>query len=472
MKLLLEATTSCKEVPMVTTVSAKSLAAQAKHTQYGGTVIDFVNNAKGRFIVVTEDQSFVTLLRMVLVKHLAVGSPDLLRVEHESAKVLKAVKDTSEAGCIPMLFMERMLQGQDTTITVKQLKTAFPKVLIIILAVEMDQQRVLYLHESGADNFIAKPISAQAVIEKMAFTIKPQNQLGQLIDKAKDFLRRGKPEMAREAANKVLELKPQSPAGLIVLGDAEMAMNNMEAAKAAYQEAHENAQLFLDPLARLAALAEAMGNATECLEYLEKLDKLSPLNTDRKINMGELNLTLGNDEKAEALFEQAIEIVTKETRDLIGDMAARVAQVYSEKNPQQSEKYLRKALDVKQNRFSRHDLRIFNQLGMSLRRQGKWQEAVNEYMRAMQIAPDDENLLYNIALAYTDGGMTLEARKYMEQALSKNESLPYASAAAAYRMGMVFMNGGDKGKAKRCLSIALELKPDFQKAAQALAKLG
>lgn len=456
---------------MTANFSAKNLAAQSKMSQYGETVVNFVNKEQGRFIAVTEDQSFISLVRMVLAKQLGIARPDIFKVEHDAVRVLKAIKEADEAGYTPLLFMERVLNGQDTTITVKQLKTAFPKTFIIILAVEMDQQRILYLHESGADNFIAKPISAQAVIEKMAFTIKPQNQLGQLLDKAKDYLRQNRPDMTKEIAKQVLEMKAHSPAGLIVLGDAEMAMNNIEAAKAAYSEAHEHAQLYLEPLARLAMLEETAGNMTESLKFLEKLDALSPLNTDRKLSMGEINLSLGNEEKAEALFEEAIELVAKETRDRIGDMSARVAHIYSEKSPEKSEKYLRKALDVKQNRFSRHDLRIFNQLGMSLRRQGKWQDAVNEYMRALQIVKDDENLLYNLSLAYADGGMTIEARKYMEQALKKNDSLPYASPAVAYRMGMVFLNGGDRTRATRCLEIALELKPGMPKALEAMTRL-
>lgn len=442
-----------------------------KNSQYAATVIDFVKEAGGRFIAVTEDQAFLSVLRTVLNKYLALSAPDILRIEHNSAHILKEVKETNDCGHTPLLLMERLIDGQDSAFIVKQLKTAFPKLLIIILGVEMEQQRVMLMHEQGVDNFIAKPISAQAVIEKLAFTIKPQNQLGQLIDKAKALIERGRAELAKEAARQILELKPNSPAGLMVLGDAEIALGDLEAAKAAYLEAHTNAELYLEPLQRLANLAMRAGNPEESLMYLEKLDSLSPLNVDRKVNMGEINLDLGREEKAEALFEAAVEQVTRDSRDMISDLAERIAGVYAVQDPVRSEKFLRKALRVKKNRYTREDLKIFNQLGMSLRRQGKWQEAVDEYSRALSIASGDENLHYNMGLAYGDGKKMHEARNCMEKALKINENLPYSSATVGYRMGLVFMAAGGKDLARRCFEAALTVKPGMKQAADALAKL-
>lgn len=57
----------------------------------------------------------------------------------------------------------------------------------------------------------------------MAFTIKPQSKLGQLIDTAKAYLADGNPEKAKQTSLEILEMKPGSAAGLMVLGDAELA---------------------------------------------------------------------------------------------------------------------------------------------------------------------------------------------------------------------------------------------------------
>ena len=145
-----------------------------------------------------------------------------------------------------------------------------------MLTIDVEKQRIMYLHEVGADNFIAKPVSANTIIEKLAFTLKPQTKLGQVIDIAKSLLRQGQPEKARQLARQILDMKPGSAAGLMVLGDAEKALGNMDAARGAYESASSNAELYLEPLRKLAELAEAVGDSRSCLAYLEKLDRLSP----------------------------------------------------------------------------------------------------------------------------------------------------------------------------------------------------
>ena len=49
---------SCREVAV-----SNDVALKMKQKQYEATVIDFVQNQKGRFIVVTDDQAFLSVLR-------------------------------------------------------------------------------------------------------------------------------------------------------------------------------------------------------------------------------------------------------------------------------------------------------------------------------------------------------------------------------------------------------------------------
>lgn len=53
---------------------SNDVALKMKQKQYEATVIDFVQNQKGRFIVVTDDQAFLSVLRTVLNKHLMLDS--------------------------------------------------------------------------------------------------------------------------------------------------------------------------------------------------------------------------------------------------------------------------------------------------------------------------------------------------------------------------------------------------------------
>ena len=46
-------------------------AVRGRQKQYEDTVIDFVKNQKGHFLAVTDDQAFLSVLRTVLTKDLA-----------------------------------------------------------------------------------------------------------------------------------------------------------------------------------------------------------------------------------------------------------------------------------------------------------------------------------------------------------------------------------------------------------------
>ena len=165
-------------------LTSQKITAQMKQSQYEATVLEFVQNTNGCFIVATEDSSFVGILRAVLNKDLALNGANFLYIIQDNDKIIKAIKDADIAGRTPLLFIERRFKEQDAAPIIEQIKNAFPKTLIVVLTTDVQKHRIMYLRELGADNFIAKPVSANTVVQKMAFTIKPQSKLGQLIDAA------------------------------------------------------------------------------------------------------------------------------------------------------------------------------------------------------------------------------------------------------------------------------------------------
>ncbi|MDR1855686.1 MAG: tetratricopeptide repeat protein [Desulfovibrio sp.] len=452
--------------------SAVAAMAQAQKTaRFEKTIVDFVNKRGGRFVLITDDKAFQTLLRGTLAKYLGLDCSTVLTTLPDASRIVKVVKDLEADGCIPFAIMERMMQGQDMGYMVRQMKEAFPNLLVTILTAEADQHRIMYLHEIGVDNFIVKPVSTQTLLEKLASTIRPQDPLGRLVEEARVMLQEGDVEQAKELALHIVETRPGSPAGLMVLGDAELGLGNVEAAREAFQRASQNADLYLDPLRRLASLAENEGDYEQCLDYLERLDSLSPLNFERKVNMGEINLNLGNEEKADRLFSSAMTQVTKEAMGQIGNMAERIGAVYSDKDPVKAEGFLRKALSAKKDFLTREDLRIFNQLGISLRRQGRWEDAIEEYKHALEVADDEVTIHYNMGMAYAEGGLFQEAKVCMDKALSIDGRLLYASAPVAFNIGNVYLRNAIRGKARECFEAALKQRPDMEKARRALERL-
>lgn len=439
--------------------------------QYESTITDFVQKQRGCFIVLSHDQTFLAALRTVLTKDLALVAADMIISVQETGKLTKMIKQAEGLYMYPFLFIERSFKGQDTAPVVSQLRAAFPKLFIVVLTIDVEKHRIMYLHELGVDNFITKPVSAKTIIEKLAFTIKPQNKLGELIEQAKKHLEAGEIDKAKALSGKILEMKPGSAAGLMVLGDAEWAEGNMDAAREAYLEASRNADLYLEPLRKLAELAEHTGDLEGALEYMEKLDKLSPLNSERKINMGEIHLELGNDDRAEQLFNTAITQISNDAMEHIAELAAQIAKIYEKENPARAEAYIRKALNAKSKNLTREDMRLFNKLGVALRKQGKWQEAVVEYQRALEVDPQDDTIYYNMGMAYAEAENFSDALKCMEKALSFNPDLPYVAPGVAYNVGMIMFKSARRAEAKRCFEAALEQNPNFEPGKQALKNL-
>ena len=155
----------------------------------------------------------------------------------------------------------------------------------------------------------------------------------------------------------------------------------------------------------------------------------------------------------------------------IAELAAQIAKIYEKENPARAEAYIRKALNAKSKNLTREDMRLFNKLGVALRKQGKWQEAVVEYQRALEVDPQDDTIYYNMGMAYAEAENFSDALKCMEKALSFNPDLPYVAPGVAYNVGMVMFKSARRAEAKRCFEAALEQNPNFEPGKQALKNL-
>jgi len=385
----------------------------------------------------------------------------------------RMINARAKANSGTIVFMERVMNGRVHDPLVRQCKEMYPGLRIIILTNDVQREQLTLLHEIGADNCVTKPVSLNTLVEKIAFTLKPQNKLGHLIDAAKEHLAKNKPEAALKLSRQILEIKPNSAVGYLVIGDACRQMGDLEAARKSYEQASEYAELFMEPLRRLGELYGAMGDPEGHLKYLERMDQISPLNAERKVDMGELHLNLGRPEAAQKLFDTAVKIAAaiEIANEELSRIANRIAKLCLDKAPLLAEKYLRCSLEAKGKSLSRADLSTFNQLGITLRQQGRWQDALVEYEKALRIAPNDENLYYNMGMANAEGHNFAEARANMVKALEVNQDLPTAGPQIAYNIGMIFMYAGSREKAEHHLRTALELDPGFEAAHTALAQL-
>jgi tetratricopeptide (TPR) repeat protein len=421
-----------------------------------GIIREFALSGGGSFLVMSEDTIFLKMLQSALNKQL--GIPHLRIHFLRSIEALLGQLPLCEVkGDSPFIIMEQRFRGRLHDQYVKKIKEQAPESRIIVLTNEITRDGLALLYELGVDNTIVKPLSMNTLIEKIANAIVPPAKLGKLMDQARQLLAEGEAKAALNVTDSILSIKPDSSTGLMLRGDALRALGQPNEALLQYQQAMEMAQLFVGPVQRLAEHYAELGDTVRELHYLQKLDALSPLNYDRKIDMGKASLVLGRADVAHKYLNEAVRIAGQGDAHLLGEVAAKLARTCMEHFPEACEQHLRTIVDMGGTMPTKAIAETWNRLGISLRRQGRWQDAVTEYTKAIQRAPDDENLYFNKALAETDGQLHAEAARSLSAAISINPAFGRHDPAMAARMSRIFELAGELEQARKYSAIAEEL---------------
>jgi len=437
--------------------------------KYDSIVYDYFEKKGGVVVLISEDPLFKRTLASTILK--TIGSKrDCLSAFENVELGLKKLRDFHKSNIDCTVFIERMLGGRPSTDTIITLKKILPELKIIVLVGETRRENIAYFYEIGVNNVISKPASMNNIIEKLAFTIKPQGKLSELMGLGQRLLTAGKLKETLAICDKILSLKANSPAGLMLRGDVLLEQNDRAGAIDCYLKAHESSHLYLEPLKKLAGAYEGV-DEEERLKYLKKLDKLSPLNTERKTDIGTVYLKQKKMDIAEKYFDQAIEAATREAMTHVGQVAERISEAVGQASASMSEKYLAKVIETRGSALNKDDITLFNKLGIALRGQGKWREAIDNYVRALEISPKDEGLHYNMAMAWFDGGNLREAAKCVDKALAINPKFYAESVAASVNLGTIFSDLRRPKEALPFFENALRLNPGHEVARSKMAAI-
>ena len=449
-------------------------AAPQESKPYEDAIREFLKDS-GHLICVSDDVALTDMLRRVLNEQLGLPA-DKISIAHDADMLLRILRNVCSENATPLLLIEQSLKGRDFSYMVRLIKNGFPEVRVVFIAAETEQQRYVLLHEAGADAFFAKPDSQEQLLERLAATVRPHGKMSRMLEWARTLHSQGENLRALQVCRQALELKANSAAVLLVIGDVFRAMGQREKACEAYENASRSADMYLEPLRKLADLYEEMKKPLKQLEYLERLDQLSPLNVERKLAIGELYLRLNRREDARKMFNQSVELASREAMEHVGGVAFRVADAYSDVDPDMAISFLQRGLEAKRDFWNKDDLVVFNRVGMFLRRAGRWQEATEEYKKALKVVPDNDGLHYNLGLAYADGKDYEAARASMLKAMALNPNLPQKSAVIACNIAEVFFAVNDSMHALPLVRTALDMEPDNAQAQQLLqninAKIG
>lgn len=427
--------------------------------KYEAVIKQFAIKENGFFLVHTDDAIVVKILRNMFSTHLHLKGDYLRFVAHDK-ELFREAKRVHEARGKALFFIERVENSQSNIQLIQFLKTTYPSCKIMLLTRETERDVLVYLHENGADNFVVKPVSVNTMIEKVALTIQPQGQLAKLVGHGKDFVRQGENAKALEIADEILQLKPNSPAALMIQGDVLNRMGLEDEALQAYVKAADHARLYLEPLKKIVEFFKEKNNLDSQLQYLKKLDRLSPLSVERKIAIGEIHLVQGRVEQAEGCFQEAIKISMTQARNMVDTIKLAVAEICLQAYPDLAERYFREIVESK-SVLTLSDVHVFNRLGIALRKQGKWEQAIKEFKKVLNIAQDLDIIHYNIGMAYMEGKRFRDAHDAFQNALRINRDELLSNDVVAYTIGLAMQHLKKYDEARELFLRVKELNPDF-----------
>ncbi len=134
---------------------------------------------------------------------------------------------------------------------------------------------------------------------------------------------------------------------------------------------------------------------------------------DEKVRKGEEHLQKKEYNSATFEFGQALKADDKRLDAHLGKGQAHLALGEVEKAKEHFEKMA--STNTLYDEDNKHTL---NELGITLRKSGMFEEAIRNYQTASAIDPGDEALHFNMGRAYKEWGKTAEAREALQKALA------------------------------------------------------
>jgi tetratricopeptide (TPR) repeat protein len=328
------------------------------------------------------------------------------------------------------------------------------------------------------------------------------------VARARDYLRRGRPDLALQAINDVRDEGPGSGEAMTVAGMALLRMREFRGARLALERALKLQPNQFDAAATLAELNFGLGNGRRGLDLLQTAARLRPQEFRVWLTMGKVLNDLGDLPKAIQAYERALGLVPDDRQALIGLIGCLMGTDLLD----QAEPWLTKALekypdDPKVLGFAARAAFDANRLdeciafaeralardpknldGLLTRARAhvmraRWAKALSDAERARAAYPNDLGSLQLLQKIQTKMGLTERAavtqaervraqdRITLMNRLNQEITLHPEDPKLLFTMGQTALEAGSYLLASRCFDAALAVDPDFQQARASLAAL-
>ena len=333
-------------------------------------------------------------------------------LENETIKLFSGPKAIKECLFILLDWNMPIMSGIEVAREIRA-DEALKDIPILMITAEIEQNQVAKAGEIGVNGYLVKPFDGVKLSESMLNVIKAKSnppEYEQLIKQGEKFLGAGDYKSALIAFEKSRKIN-ESARVLSCIGKAYEKGGDDDKAVEYYVDATVKNPKYITAYILAVNLYMRVGKDNLALKHLEKLCTISPNDPERQVLLGKLLVNGGQVPKGEQAFKVAMKY-DKRTASEIGEIYFKAGLM------KEAEGYFREALKEGAN-----EVQIYNRLGIILRGQGKWREAIEDYKKAIALAPDDEAIFYNMGKAYLEGGNRMDAGDCFERALLINPNL-------------------------------------------------
>jgi tetratricopeptide (TPR) repeat protein len=239
--------------------------------------------------------------------------------------------------------------------------------MVFLYSTNVNNKLMIRAGRFGVDNILKYPfeddVFQKKIMESFHEPRDPQiRQAERLVNKCQEQMDKGEYEEALQTCNEILDI-------------------------------HENAEIFYN----LGYILSIRGKFEEALSYFKKATRINGQHTKAYKQMGLIYQKLGRLDDAQACLVRAADLHL------------------TLKEENEAEEILNAVLTLRPDTTN-----VYNSLGIIYRRQGRLEEALNAYEKALKVHPDDENIYFNVSRVYLERNEKDKARESLKKAISLN----------------------------------------------------
>ncbi len=444
-------------------------AAPTRNPRYDADVRGFLEIKNGNILVLSEDATFIKTVRAGVLRALQVKR-DCVGSFRDPELALNALRGLMRAGTPIIVLADRLIMGKPCTEFIRMARYQFPSLKLIVVTYDTTREALALLFEYGVDHIVTKPVSVDTLIEKMAIIIEPQTKFNRLVQDARLHLEKGSFDKVLHVCNAIDSQRGANAVTHMLRGEALQRNGESDEALAEFEKAHQTAPQYLEPLKKLVD-AHRGSDSERLLEYMLRLDNISPLNVERKAEIGK-QLVLKNEvDAARDYFDKAVQYAQEEAKRILCAVLNDIAQATLDTAPDLSEKYFTEYFNQKGDDLTVEDMVAFNSFGIALRKQGKWQQAIKNYELALKVDPNDLRIMYNYALAHADGEQHAKASELYEMVLRRDPAFHKQGAVICFNIANSYFALNNMREARRFLSEALTMDPGHASSLKLMSRI-